>query len=299
MSAFTNPGRRKFLISAGSGVLLSQVGPVFAQKKSFKTIEPGVLTVAMTGDVPMSSVENGKIVGMDGDVIAAIAERMGLVAKPSLMEWVATIEAVRTGRADVMIGNVGWTQKRSEIIALTDPVYFLTRSLVQRKGAGISKVSDLVGKKVGTVQGFVSIPDLRRVPGIESFNLYDSPDACIRDLMAGRLDAAPLDGVVMDYVLKNNPDWGLEQRAIEPDPEYAFLTGRNHAVFGMGMENCELFHAVNEGIAWAHETGVIRTALAKYLPDPDLYLAPIENHHRIGVDRDAQGRVIGALATCA
>ena len=43
-----------------------------------KTANPGVITVAMNGDMPMTSVKDGKIIGTDGEMIAAIAQRLGL-----------------------------------------------------------------------------------------------------------------------------------------------------------------------------------------------------------------------------
>jgi polar amino acid transport system substrate-binding protein len=62
---------------------------------TFKTVEAGQLTVAMNGDMPMTSVKDGKIIGIDGEIIGMLAERLGLKAKPALMEWSATIEAIK------------------------------------------------------------------------------------------------------------------------------------------------------------------------------------------------------------
>ena len=37
----------------------------------------------MNGDMPMTSVKDGKIIGTDGEMIAAIAQRLGLGIRPS------------------------------------------------------------------------------------------------------------------------------------------------------------------------------------------------------------------------
>src|SRR5689334_9657806 len=83
---------------------------------SFKTVSPGVLTVAINGDMPMTSVKDGKLIGTDGEMISMIAQKLGLEAKPSLMEWSATVESVRTGRTDIMLGNMGWTATRAKVL---------------------------------------------------------------------------------------------------------------------------------------------------------------------------------------
>ena len=49
---------------------------------SFKTVSPGVLTVAINGDMPMTSVKDGKLIGTDGEMIAMIAQKPG--SGPSL-----------------------------------------------------------------------------------------------------------------------------------------------------------------------------------------------------------------------
>ena len=38
-----------------------------------KTIEPGKLTIGINGDMPMTSVKDGKLIGTDGELLAQIA----------------------------------------------------------------------------------------------------------------------------------------------------------------------------------------------------------------------------------
>src|SRR5436190_22777383 len=107
-------------------VLLSVVAflvalPVGAQ--DLGTIEPGKLHVAFNGDLPMSSLQDGTLVGTDGEMISLIAGDLGLELVPEQMDWAAEIESVTTGRVDLMIGAVGWTTERSKAMVLSDPIY--------------------------------------------------------------------------------------------------------------------------------------------------------------------------------
>ena len=293
------PSRRQAMIGAAATTTLAIGVRSSAHAQSrFKTVEAGFLTVAIAGDMPMTSVKDGQLIGTDGEMITAIAERLGLKAKPALMEWTATIEAVKSGRADIMLGNMGWTKARSEVVAITDPIYYVTRFLLQKQGRNIDSVESLKGMKFGTVNGFTPIPDMRRIPGLGELKLYDTSDACLRDVVAGRLDAAVLDGPTIDYVLARNSGWGLTQVGMKIHPDFPILTGRNHAVMGLNRDNCDLFHAVNQGVAWVVKRGVNKAALEKYGLTNPMYLTPVDNHQRIGVDRDEKNNVIGAMQAC-
>ena len=53
----------------------------------YKLVESGKLTTAFNGDMPGTSYVNGKLIGVDGEIMQKVAERMGLVVEPALMEY--------------------------------------------------------------------------------------------------------------------------------------------------------------------------------------------------------------------
>src|SRR5581483_4509071 len=71
-----------------------------AAASEVKTIKPGVLMVAVDNDMPYCKEENGKIIGIDGEIMTAIAEKLGLEIEPVVMEWAAEIQSVQSGRVD-------------------------------------------------------------------------------------------------------------------------------------------------------------------------------------------------------
>lgn len=265
-------------------------------KVQFTTVNPGVITVAMNGDMPMTGIKDGKLIGTDGEMITAIAERLGLGVKPSLMEWSATIESVKTKRTDIMLGNMGWTPARAQVMLITDAIYYAGSFATMKKDKPFDQtiaVSDFKGHSIGTVTGFTIVPEMKKVPGTTEVKLYDTTDACIRDVVAGRLDFAVLDAPTVDYLILQNPDWGLKQVPLKPDPEFPQLTSKQHTVMGMNLENKDLFDAVNRGVKWLWDTKKNAELLAKYgVKNPD-YLVPPEKNPRIGVDRDEKGNIIG------
>ncbi len=284
--------------SLGLGAAAGSLGFVpraFAAAPKVRTVEDGVLTIAMSGAMPGTGVKDGAVIGTDADMVAAIAERLGLGIKPALMAWSSTIEAVKTGRADIMCGDMGWSKARANALLLTDPIYYDSNYVTMKKdraAGGYIDVGDLAGHSVGTGTGYDYVPDLKKIPGID-LKLYDTDDACLRDLEAGRINYAVLDGTTIAYVLLQNPGAELKLVPIKANTQYAALSGKGRAVMGMNLENTDLFDAVNAGVKWLWSSKTNATSLARYgLGNPD-YMVPAPTDPRIGVDRSADGAILG------
>ncbi|MBV9784045.1 MAG: amino acid ABC transporter substrate-binding protein [Acidisphaera sp.] len=290
--------RRRLLGAAtlAGATLIGRRRAPAAEPPHLKTVSPGVITVAINGDMPMTSVKDGKLIGTDGEMIDVIAQKLGLKTQPSLMEWSATVESVKTGRADVMLGNMGWTPARAQVMLITDAIYYAGSFVTMKKSVKLNEsigISDFKGHSIGTVTGFTIVPEMKKVPGTTELKLYDTTDACIRDVTAGRLDFAILDSPTVDYMILQNPGWDLKQIPMKPDATFAQITSKQHTVMGMNQDNPDLFDAVNAGVKWLWATKKNAELMAKYgVKNPD-YLQPPEKNPRLGVDRDAQNNVIG------
>src|SRR3984957_14022919 len=244
--------RRGFVAGVGASALLASRRRSFAAP-SFKTVEPGVLTIANSNEMPMIAMEDGKLIGSDAEVIAVIAGKMGLAVKSAQMEWSATVQSVKSGRADIMMGNMGWTPARAAALLITDAIYYAGTFACMKKDqpftTGIS-IADIKGHSIGTVNGFTIVPELKKIPGTSEVKLYDNSDGCVRDVVAGRLDFGVLDGPLVDYMILKNPDWNLKQVPMAADPAFPQLTSKQHTVMGMNQQNFDLFDAVNTGVKW-------------------------------------------------
>ena len=223
-------GRGSLALVAG-GIALAGVP---AQAAPPKTIEPGKLTVGINGDMPMTSVKDGKLIGTDGELIAAIAGKLGLEVNVVQMEWSALIQATKQGKVDLMLGSMGWTKERSQVMLLSDPIYYFGTFLLQKKTSSYSTFEDMKGHSVGTVTGFTLVPELKSVPGIGEVKLYDTSDGVMRDVLAGRLDMAVLDpGLVAVRDLAapgvGHPPGGAEAAARQvPDHVHQVLLDHGH-----------------------------------------------------------------------
>jgi polar amino acid transport system substrate-binding protein len=262
-----------------------------AAAQTVETIEKGALTIAFTGDMPGTGYQDGKMVGYDGEILQRISEAAKLKVKPALMEWSGTIASVQAKRVDVMAGTMGWTEQRSKIMTLSDPIHYFKNGITQTEKNNWSKLKDLEGKKVGTITGFSFIPELRKISGL-TLALYDTSDAAVRDLLAGRIDAVIGDPPVMQYAISRNPQWHIKFNAFtDQSPDFPLLTGLGQVVFGLNKDNPELVKAVNAEIAKLWQSCELRNIGKTYGLVQDVWFVPVGQNLRAGADRPADWKL--------
>ena len=239
-------------LSAAACALM--LGGTSVSAGDLELVEDGTLTVAFNGDMPGTGWQDGRLIGLDGELMQWVADELGLKVKPALMEWAAEIQSVKTGRVDIMHGMMGWNDQRIKVINISDPIYYGGANITQKKSTNWSTVKELEGRTIATIQGFGWIDQLKAIEGTE-LKLYDTSDAAIRDLLAGRIDALFADPPLIQFAISKNPDWDIHAVAIQQDfdEKYSLLTGKYNVVFGLNQEAPELLEAVNEKIAaiWA------------------------------------------------
>jgi polar amino acid transport system substrate-binding protein len=262
-----------------------------------KTIEPGKLTVGFNGDMPMTSYKDGQLIGSDGELLAKIAKDLGLEVKPQQMEWSALIQATKQGKVDIMLGSMGWTKERSEVMQLTDPIYYFGTFLLQKKETSYSTFADISGHKIGTVTGFTLVPELKSIPNVGEVKLYDTSDGVMRDLVAGRLDMAVLDPGLVQYALLQHPEWGLHQVALKPEPDkYPIMSTKYYSIMAVTPEEKDLYQAINAEVDKAWSTCDNVKSMAKYgLGDKAWFEPPSPNYR---TDRPADWKAPTSPESC-
>jgi polar amino acid transport system substrate-binding protein len=251
-----------------------------------KTLEQGKLTIGMNGDMPMTQIKDGQLSGTDGELMAWVANNIGLEPKPMQMDWAALIEATKQGKLDVMHGAMGWLEARTKIMILTEPIYYFGTLLAQKEENNFTTFADMKGRKVGTVTGFTLVPELKTVEGIGEVKLYDTSDGVMQDLLAGRIDMAILDPPLVQYAIFQHPEWKIKQLPVKPEPDrYPVMSTKYNVIFGVNKNEPELAEAINGAIKkiWADCLNV--KTMAKYGLGDKAWFAPPENNPRLGVDR--------------
>jgi ABC-type amino acid transport substrate-binding protein len=229
---------------------------------------------------------DGKLTGYDGDILQIAADKLGLVIKPVPMEWSGAIAAVQTGRVDIIGGNVAWTKQRADTLSMTDPTGYFQNGLTSKVQSGWHTLKDLENRKVGSMTGFSFLPELRKISGLQ-LTLYDSTDAALRDLRAGRIEALVGDPPVIDYALSKNPDWGLVNLPFtDNDSNFPLLTGLGRQyVFGLSKENAGLSADLSAQIRALWTSCEVKTIGKRYGNISEANYTPSAENFRAGVDR--------------
>ena len=93
--------------------------------------------------------EKNQFVGIDVDILAAVAEDQGFKYDLQSLGWDAGVAAVQVGQADALIA--GATIKQSRIDSgwiFSDGYYLATQTFVVAKDSSITSYADLKGKTV-------------------------------------------------------------------------------------------------------------------------------------------------------
>ena len=91
--------------------------------------------------------ENGDLVGIDVDIVAAIAEDQGFEYTIESIGWDSSIAACQAGQADAMIAGASITEERKESgWIFTDGYYEATQCMAVKEDSDIAGFEDLDGQ---------------------------------------------------------------------------------------------------------------------------------------------------------
>jgi polar amino acid transport system substrate-binding protein len=257
------------------------------------TLEQGKLKVAVASYMPYTAVKGGKIVGLDGEIITKVADRLGLEIQPQLTDFNGMLGGVQSHRVDITVGGVAWSKEREQQGLFTDPPYYSPPAMGVRDGKTYSTVTDLQGQRLGTVTGYVWVKSIKSVPGAK-LGAYPNANGVFDDLGAGRLDAGFLDPLLITYYQKQRPDAHIQAQYLTPPddaevkqhPDYAFFRPYMTS-FYIPKQEPKLEKAVSAEIRKMYANGELAKMIAKWGGDPQKFLTPSPGmaEERRGVDR--------------
>ena len=141
----------------------------------------------------------GNIVGIDMDVLAAIAKDQGFTYDLQYVGWDAAIAACQAGQADGMIAGASITDGRKESgWIFSEGYYDATQGLAVAKDSSVTKFEDLKGLKVAVKNGTMSnqyAESIKDTYGFEVVTFSTSPDmyqAVLGGQVAGCIDDTPI-----------------------------------------------------------------------------------------------------------
>jgi polar amino acid transport system substrate-binding protein len=231
-----------------------------APKLDLPTMKEGVLTVAAPQYPPLFTFEDGKAGGVDGEILNILAKQACVDLNVRIDPAAGVIESVQAGRADLAAGGWYITPDRAEVVSMTEPMYSDAPVLVSKEG--VSDISDLKDKSVGTTQGYLWVDDLKKYLG-DGAKLYQSPDAVFQDVANGRVDAGLMAVAEATFRIEQNPGAGLKSALMEPEPAIDASVRPSVTNFPHTKGNTELTKVLNTLIADLRESGRLAEILGR------------------------------------
>ena len=233
-----------------------------AEAADFTTVEEGKLIMATNAAFPPYEMtdDNGNIVGIDPEIAAAIAEKLGLELVIDDMDFDGALLAVQNGRADMMLAGLSVTPDREAVMDFSDSYATGVQVVIVAEDSDIASADDLEGKLIGCQRGTTGYIYASDTPenggyGEDAVIPYDNGITAVQALQNGQVDAVIIDnGPAQEFVAANPGLKILDTPWVEE--EYAIgLTKGNDAL------NTAINNALNELI----EDGTVQSIIDSYI----------------------------------
>ncbi len=232
--------------------------PVEPEEKQL-TVNEGKLTMGTNAQFPpYEYYEDGKIVGIDAEIAAAIAEKLDLELVIEDMEFNSIITAVVSGGVDMGLAGMTVTEERLESVNFSTSYATGIQSVIVIEGNGVETLDDLAGKKIGVQLSTTGDIYASGDYGEDNVIKYNKGADAVLALIGGDVQAVIIDNEPAKSYLAANPDAGLKIL----DTEYAV----EEYAAAINKENTELLEAVNKAIEEMILDGTIDAIVAKYIP---------------------------------
>lgn len=204
---------------------------------------------------------NGNFVGIDVDIVAAVAEDQGFKYEMKSLGWDASIAACQSGQADAMIAGASITEKRkNEGWIFSDGYYTATQSMVVASNSDIKSFDDLNGKtvavKIGTM-GATYAESLKDKYGFILTYLEDSP-TMYQTVIGGQAVACFEDTPI---ILTSIKEGGLALKVVDGSAN----EGSEYGLAVFSADKQELLDMFNKGLENIKANGKYDEIINKYL----------------------------------
>lgn len=210
---------------------------------------------------PFEFQDGNDFVGIDMDLLAAIAEDQGFEYKIDVLGFNAAVQALEVGQCDAVIAGMSITDARKEKFDFTEP-YFDSGVVmaIAKDNNDITSYEDLKGKNVAVKTGTEGYTFAESVKDKYGFNLvtFDDSANMYEDVKIGNSAALFEDYPVVGYAISQ--DVGLK---IVTEKEQ----GSSYGIAVKKGENAELLKMLNDGLANVKENGKYDEIIDKYIAE--------------------------------
>ncbi|MBE6631565.1 MAG: amino acid ABC transporter substrate-binding protein [Ruminococcaceae bacterium] len=208
---------------------------------------------------PYEYYEGEKIVGIDAEIAAAIAEKLDMTLEIVDMQFDSILSSVESGACDFGMAGMTVTEKRLESVNFTSSYAKGKQVIIVKEGSPITTVDDLyaegasykIGVQLGTTGDIYATDDF----GAESVTTYENGNVAVVALLAGDVDCVIIDNEPANALVAANEGLSILETAYA-DEDYAICVSKT---------NTELLEKLNKAIDELTADGTIDKIINKYI----------------------------------
>ena len=227
-----------------------------ADAAELTTVTAGKLTMSTNAAFPPyeMTADDGSFEGIDIDVAAAIADKLGLELQVDDMDFDAALLAAQNGKSDMVMAGVTVTDERQKVMDFSDTYAEGIQSIIVPEDSDIASADDLAGKIIGTQRGTTGYIYCSDDFGDDAVVAYDNGLTAVQALNNGQVDAVVIDNAPAQEFVAANP--GLKVL----DTSYA------EEDYAIGMaKGSSLEAAVNAALEELKADGTLQAIVDKYI----------------------------------
>ena len=205
--------------------------------------------------------EQGEFVGIDVDILAAIAEDQGFEYDMQSIGWDGAVAAVQSGQADAIMAGATIREERIEAgWIFSDGYYDATQTFVVAAGSDITSLEDLRGQTIAVKNGTAGADYAESLREEYDFQIvvFDDSPTMYQDVILGNSAACVEDTPIMAATIKED---GIALQI----PEGMESEGAPYGFAIMNPANQELLDMFNAGLKNIRENGIYDSILDTYL----------------------------------
>lgn len=247
---------KKLLCTVLAAACVVSLAACGSDKKEGNAEKDEVLVVATNAEFPPYEYREGdEVVGIDADISAAIAEKLGMELKIEDMAFDSIVPAVVSGKADIGVAGMTVDPDRLENVNFSDTYAHASQVIIVKEGSDIKGSADLEGKKVGVQLGTTGDMYAGDYAGEDNVERFNKGFEAVQSLSQGKIDAVVIDSEPAKAFVKE-----VEGLVILDEP----LTEEDYAI-AIAKDNEELLEKVNAALAELKESGKLDEIVAKYI----------------------------------
>lgn len=210
---------------------------------------------------PYEFYEGSEVVGIDAEIGAAIAEKLGMDFKIEDMAFDSIIPAVTSGKASFGMAGMTVTEDRLQSVDFSDSYATGVQVVIVKEGSDITSVDDLfaegashvVGVQTGTTGDIYTTGDIEDA-GLGTVERFPKGADAVLALTQGKIDCVVIDNEpAKEFVAANE---GL----VILDTEYAV---EDYAI--CLAKGSELTEKINAALAELIADGTVQEIIDKYI----------------------------------